>query len=63
MTAGFTNATRSLSALARAQGVFLQAESGLGFELLETGHDPHNTSAGKQQKFAYFRLSFNGEAL
>lgn len=60
MTAGFNSATRSLSALAHALGVLLLAELGKGFELLETDHDPHNTSAGKQQKFAYFRLSFNG---
>jgi SAM-dependent methyltransferase len=40
----------------------LMAELGPGFDLLETGHDVHDTPTGNQQKFAYFRLSFNGEA-
>jgi len=40
----------------------LLAELGSGFQLLETGHDVHDTPTGNQQKFAFFRLSFNGEA-
>lgn len=40
----------------------LRAELGEGFELLETGHDIHSTPAGNQQKFAFFRLSYNGGA-
>ena len=34
----------------------LTAELGTGFELLETGDEVHNTPAGSQQKFVYFRL-------
>ena len=34
----------------------LMAELGQGFKLIETGHEVHITPAGKQQKFAYFRL-------
>lgn len=41
----------------------LLAELGPGFDLLETGHEIHDTPAGNQQKFAFFRLSFNGELL
>lgn len=41
----------------------LLAELGQGFELLETGHEIHNTPAEQQQRFAYFRLSFNGGVL
>lgn len=34
----------------------LSAELGPGFELVETGYEIHQTPAGKQQKFAYFRF-------
>ena len=34
----------------------LMAELGQGFELLETGHEVHNTPAGMEQKFAYFHF-------
>ena len=36
----------------------LMAELGAGFELEESGYETHITPAGKQQKFAYFRLLF-----
>lgn len=36
----------------------MTAELGPGFELLETGHEIHQTPAGDQQKFAYFRYRF-----
>jgi len=34
----------------------LMAELGLGFELLETGHEAHVTPSDDKQKFVYFRL-------
>ena len=34
----------------------LKAELGEGFELVETGHETHDTPTGNQQKFAYFRF-------
>ena len=34
----------------------LMAELGDGFELVEQGHETHETPAGNQQKFAYFHF-------